>query len=136
MKSPKIYGGGTVLVVEDEEIVRKLCQAALRHLGFTVLLAQDGAEAVEVLRQHQDEVRCVLCDLTMPGMNGWETMAALHKLAPNLPVILASGYDRSQVMAGDHPELPQAFLSKPFQLQGLRNAIGRALLHGKKPSDS
>jgi hypothetical protein len=51
-------------------------------------------------------------------------------------VILASGYDKAHVMAGDHPELPQAFLSKPYQLQGLRDAIGLALVHGKKLSGS
>jgi hypothetical protein len=51
-------------------------------------------------------------------------------------VILASGYDKAYVMAGDHPELPQAFLSKPYRLQELRDAIGRALVHGKKLSGS
>ena len=56
---------------------------------------------------------------------------ALRKLVPDIPVILASGYDTARVMAGDHPELPQAFLSKPYQIQGLRDAIGRALVHGK-----
>ena len=113
-----------------------MAKAALTSLGFTVLLAKDGVEAVEVFRQHKDEVRCVLCDLTMPRMNGWETLAALRKLAPGLPVILTSGYDEAHVMAGDHPELPQAFLSKPYHLQGLRDAIGRALVHGKKLSGS
>ena len=127
-QSPEIDGGGTVLLVEDEQMVRKVGEAALTSLGFAVLLAKDGVEAVEVFRQHKDEVRCVLCDLTMPRMNGWETLAALRKLAPGLPVILASGYDKAHVMAGDHPELPQAFLSKPYQLQGLRDAIGRALV--------
>jgi PAS domain S-box-containing protein len=133
-KSPDIQGGGTVLLVEDEEMVRKVGETALKELGFAVLLAQDGVEAVEVFRQHKDEVRLVLCDLTMPRMNGWETLAELRKLAPGLPVILASGYDKAYVMAGDHPELPQAFLSKPYQLKELRAAIGRALGHGKKLS--
>jgi two-component system cell cycle sensor histidine kinase/response regulator CckA len=135
-QSPEIDGGGTVLLVEDEPMVRKLGQSALTSLGFEVLLAKDGVEAVEVFRQHRDEVRCVLCDLTMPRMNGWETLAALRKLAPGLPVILASGYDKADVMVGNHPELPQAFLSKPYQLQELRDAIGCALQHGKTLSDS
>jgi len=135
-QSLEIDGGGTVLLVDDEPMVRKVGEGALTRLGFAVLLAKDGVEAVEVFRQHRDEVRCVLCDLTMPRMNGWETLTALRKLAPGLPVILASGYDRAYVMAGDHPELPQAFLSKPYQLQGLRDAIGRALVHGKKLSGS
>jgi len=128
--------GGTVLLVDDEPIVRKVGEGALVSLGFAVLLAKDGVEAVEIFRQHRDEIRCVLCDLTMPRMSGWETLVALRKLAPGLPVILASGYDKAHVMAGDHPELPQAFLSKPYQLQGLRDAIGGALLQGKKSSGS
>jgi PAS domain S-box-containing protein len=135
-QSPEIDGGGTVLLVEDEPMVRKVGESALTSLGFAVLLAKDGVEAVEVFRQHRDEVRCVLCDLTMPRMNGWETLAALRKLAPGLPVILASGYDKAYVMAGDHPELPQAFLSKPYHLKELRDTIGRALVRGKKLSGS
>lgn len=128
--------GGTILLVEDEPDVRKLGGEVLMSLGFTVLLAKDGVEAVEVFRQHQDEVRCVLSDLTMPRMNGWETLAALRKLAPGLPVILASGYDEAHAMAGGHPERPQAFLSKPYRVQELRDAISRALAHGKKSTRS
>jgi CheY-like chemotaxis protein len=67
----------------------------------------------------QDEIRCVLSDLTMPRMNGWDTLVALHKLSPNIPMILSSGYDEAQVMAGEHPKLPNAFLGKPYQLKGL-----------------
>ena len=135
-QSPQMDQGGTVLLVDDEPMLRNVGERALMRLGFAVLLAKDGVEAVEIFRQHRDEVRCVLCDLTMPRMNGWETLVALRKLAPGLPVILASGYDKAHVMAGDHPELPQAFLSKPYQLQGLRDAIGRALAHGKELSGS
>jgi CheY-like chemotaxis protein len=135
-QSVEMDEGGTVLLVDDEPMVRKVGEGALMSLGFAVLLAKDGVEAVEIFRQHRDEIRCVLCDLTMPRMNGWETLVALRKLAPGLPVILASGYDKAHVMAGDHPELPQAFLSKPYQLQGLRDAIGGALLQGKKSSGS
>ena len=51
-----------------------VAEAMLTRLGFAVLQARDGVEAVEVFRQHQDEIRCVLCDLTMPRMNGWETL--------------------------------------------------------------
>jgi PAS domain S-box-containing protein len=131
VKFPEIDGGGTVLWVDDEHMLRKLGQSALTSLGFAVLLAKDGVEALEVFRQHQDEVRCVVCDVTMPRMDGWETLAALRKLAPGLPVVLASGYDKTQVMVGNHPELPEAFLSKPYRLQELGDAIRRALA-GKK----
>jgi CheY-like chemotaxis protein len=65
-------------------------------------------------------------------MNGWETLMALRKLVPDIPVILASGYDEAQVMAGDHTEWPQAFLGKPYKLKGLSEAISQALINKKK----
>jgi PAS domain S-box-containing protein len=135
-KSPEIDACGTVLLVDDEQMLRKLGGTVLTRLGFSVLLAKDGVEAVEVFRQHQGEVRCVICDANMPRMDGWQTLAALRKLAPGLPVILCSGYDQAQVMAGDHPELPQVFLSKPYQLQTLRDAISRALVQANQPGGS
>ena len=116
-----------MLLVEDEELVRKLAGVMLTRLGYKVLEAKDGVEAVEKFRQHQGEIGCVLSDLTMPRMDGWETLAALRKLSPGIPVILSSGYDEAQVMAGDHPERPNAFLGKPYQLKGLSDAINRVL---------
>jgi len=127
----EIDGRSTILLVEDEEMVRNTCVSMLKRLGFSVLEANDGVEAVEVFRQHKDEIRCVLSDLTMPHMNGWETLVALRKLAPNLPVILASGYNEAHVMAGDHAELPHAFLGKPYNLKDLRKAINQVLADTK-----
>jgi len=114
-----------VLVVDDEPIVLKSIEIVLKRSGFTVLTAVDGVDALKVFQQHREEIGCVLCDLMMPRMNGWETLTALRKLSPGFPVILSSGYSEAQVMAGDHPELPQAFLSKPYQFETLINAIAR-----------
>jgi len=99
----------------------------LLKLGFTVLEAGDGVEGVEMFKAHPGEIRCVICDLSMPRMDGWETLSALRKLSPSISVILASGYDEASVMTGDHPEWPQVFLGKPYGLQALREAIGRAV---------
>ena len=120
-----------MLVVEDEPAISKLVTLTLKRLGFTVLAAEDGVEAVEIFRQHQDEIDCVLCDLTMPRMDGWATLTALRKLAPGIPVILSSGYLEAQVMEGYHPELPQAFLSKPYDHKALMNAINQVLARRK-----
>ena len=124
---PAFEGIGTVLVVEDEVQVRDMVKEMLISMGFSVLEARDGIEAVGVFRQHQDEIRCVVCDLTMPRMDGWETLAALRKLSPDIPVILSSGYDEAQVMADEHPDRPNAFLGKPYQLKGLMETISRVL---------
>jgi signal transduction histidine kinase/CheY-like chemotaxis protein len=126
-QAPEISGGGTVLLVEDEEMVRQMAVKMLIHLGFTVLAARDGFEALELFRQHQTEIRCVLCDLTMPRMDGWATLTALRQLSPGLPIVLASGYDEAYVMSGHHPEYPQVFLGKPYKLKALNVAIQQAL---------
>ena len=115
-----------VLLVEDEAAVRKMAKTMLTLMGYIVFEAKDGVEAVEVFRQHKDKIRCVLCDLTMPRLDGWGTLAALRKLDPGIPVILASGYDKEKVMAGNHAELPQAFLNKPYDFKSLGDAIRRA----------
>jgi CheY-like chemotaxis protein len=120
-------GGWAVLLVEDEETVLRMVATILTRMGFTVLEARDGVEALEVFRKHTDEIRWVLCDLTMPRMNGWETLTALRNLSPGLPVILASGHDEGQVMAGDHPDQPDAFLHKPFSRKELSDVIQRIL---------
>jgi PAS domain S-box-containing protein len=122
---------GTVLLIEDEEMLRNMATTMMTRLGFTVLAAKDGVEAIEIFRKRREEIRLVLSDLTMPHMDGWETLTALRKLHPDIPVILASGYDEAQIMAGDHSELPQAFLGKPYKLKSLDDAIKLALLNKK-----
>ena len=127
VRAPEFREGGTVLLVEDDPSVRKMGKAMLIRLGFSVLEAKDGIEALEIYRQNKAAIRLVLSDLTMPRMDGWATLEALRKLDPGVPVILASGYDQAQVMAGDHPDRPQAFLGKPYQLASLGEAIRKAL---------
>jgi CheY-like chemotaxis protein len=82
---------------------------------------------MEMFAQHQDEICCVVSDVTMPRMNGWETLTALRKLSPGIPVILCSGYDEDQVLVGDHPERPQAFLHKPYQIVELQAVLTKAM---------
>ncbi len=118
-----IENGGTVLLIEDEEGVRDMAKTMLTHLGYKVIEAQDGVEAVSLFQEHQNEIDCVLSDLTMPRMDGWETLTTLREKGADVPVILASGYDKDSVMAGDHPELPQAFLNKPYSIAALKDVL-------------
>lgn len=119
--------GGTLLLVDDDEDLLETTGEVLELLGLTALKARNGIEALEVFERRRNEIRCVITDLTMPLMDGWETLTALHRLDPDLPVILASGYDRAQVMAGTHPVQPRRFLGKPFSLQALREALDQVL---------
>ncbi len=126
-------GGGTVLLVEDQAPVRDVTQAMLERMGFSVIAAENGAGAVNRFAEHRDRIRCVICDLTMPGMNGWQTLRALRAMRPDLPAILARGYDEAQVTSSDREELAQAFLFKPYQTADLREALGRALETAEQP---
>lgn len=117
----------TALIVDDDPLLRDIARIVLNHLGFAVLEAQDGLEAIEVFKYYRNNIRFVLCDIIMPRMDGWETLFALRQLAPHLPVILSSGDDRAKVMAVTHCEPPQVFLGKPYGLSELRAAVGQAL---------
>jgi len=119
--------GHTLLVVEDDEAIRTTIAVVMGKAGFKVQLAADGREAVALFQRHGDEIGCVLCDLTMPVMDGWETLTALRRIRPGLPVILASGYSESQVMARGGAERPQLFLQKPYDFQVLAATVRRYL---------
>lgn len=123
----RLEAHGTILLVDDDEAVRSSTAALLEHLGFQPLVAQGGAEALALFDAHPGPIRAVLTDLSMPGLDGWATLAALRQRAPSLPAILASGYDREQLMAEDHAEQPQAYLNKPFDLLRLQAALAQAL---------
>jgi len=117
----------TLLVVEDEPVVRNSVARLLTSLGFSVLTAEDGVEALRTFQTHPGVINCVLCDLSMPRMDGWETLTALRKLQPSLPIILCSGFNECDAMAGSHTELPQEFLSKPYSATKLVDVLGRML---------
>ena len=82
LQTPEPPPGGTILLVDDDESLLLSTGAALELLGYQLLTARDGIEAIEVFQQHRDAVRCVITDLTMPRMDGWETLAALQPPRP------------------------------------------------------
>ncbi len=119
---------GSILLIDDDQMVRELGEIMLSSFGFKVYLAGDGVEAFEIFRQHQDDIGLVCCDLLMPRMDGWQTIAALRALAPGIRVIMISGMEQHDHVKGDmYPEQPQAFLKKPYSLEKLRETISRVL---------
>ena len=118
---------GTVLLVDDDPVLCDIIAAVLEHLCFTVFIAINGKEAVALFQKHHNSIDCLLTDLSMPNMNGRETIAALRKIKPDLPVILSSGYDEAHAMDGDYKELPQAFLHKPYTKDDLKNVLNQVL---------
>jgi PAS domain S-box-containing protein len=121
---------GRILVIEDEPMVRKMTERLLEKLGYTVSVAETGERGLEIYSALRDEILSVVCDLTMPGIDGWETIKRLRMLNPMLPIVLSSGYDQGRVMEGRHDEIPQAFLQKPFSMADLTDALSRALGKG------
>lgn len=119
--------GGTILVIDDEEIIRKIVGEMLERLGYSTLEAADGVQAVEIFKENQEKIDCVLCDVVMPRMNGWETVSAIRENAPDIPVILASGYNEAHVMVGHNELAIQAFLEKPFLFSQLKEVLANLL---------
>ena len=117
---------GKVLAVDDEPAVLETVTIMLERMGFHVLAARDGVEAVETFRANAD-IGLVLLDLTMPRMDGQQAFLAIRNLKAHLPVILSSGYDGQQTM--HHLQGPGAptFLQKPYTLKALRKTIEAAL---------
>jgi CheY-like chemotaxis protein len=122
-----IKTAGTVLLVDDDAILLEIMEHVLQNLGFKVFVADSGKEAVVLLQKHQDIIDYLITDLSMPDMDGWETLAALRKIRPDLPAVLSSGYDETQAMSGDHDESFQGFLHKPYTKADLNNVLGRIL---------
>jgi signal transduction histidine kinase/CheY-like chemotaxis protein len=116
-------GQGLVLLVDDEESGRIVARRMLERLGFEVVTARDGVEALESFQLHRGEVVCVLLDLTMPRMDGRTALRRLRKQQADLPILLMSGYDSDQVSQRLLESGPTAFLNKPFQLDQLQNEL-------------
>ena len=127
-------GEGAVLLVDDEEAIRTLGGAMLGLLGFTVLTAADGREALAVYAEHRDEISLVLLDLTMPHMDGEETFQELRALDPAVRVVLSSGYARADVIARFAGMGLVGFVHKPYSLAELTEQLRAALGQGDPPS--
>ncbi len=119
--------GGTVLVVEDERILRDLAVSVLTRLGYTVLLASDGLDAERVLGENLDRVDLVLLDLIMPRRGGAETFPALRAIAPQLRVMIVSGFSRDERVSEMLAAGAAGFLQKPYTREDLAHAVARAL---------
>ncbi|MBE2251285.1 MAG: response regulator [Myxococcus sp.] len=122
---PLPTGGGTVLVVDDEESVRSSTSRLLEECGLSTLVAADGREALALFERHGPRIGLVLLDVTMPQLDGPQTLQALRRLRPEVRVILMSGHAEADVarrVGGGQA----AFLQKPFTLDLLARAMGQA----------
>ncbi|NUO50903.1 MAG: response regulator [Polyangiaceae bacterium] len=123
----RIVGGqGSVLVVDDQEFVRRTVRRALEEAGYEVATATDGDEAVLIFSTRPTSFKCVLLDVTMPGKGGVDTLRALRDLDATVPIVLTSGYNEQDALQDLVGRRVAGFLQKPFSLGDLLAAIESA----------
>jgi PAS domain S-box-containing protein len=124
----KLDGAGTVLVVDDEEIVRVTARHTLERYGYRTMLANDGVEALEAFRTLPGQISLVLLDLTMPVMNGEETLRHLQTLDPQVKVLLSSGYNEVEAVQRFAGKGLAGFIQKPYTAAGLAEKVKEVLV--------
>jgi PAS domain S-box-containing protein len=125
---PAVAGGSeTLLIVEDEELVRALTVRSLRSLGYTCREARDAGEALRLLEEENVPVDLVITDVVMPGMSGGHLGERLAHLRPGLPVLYTSGFTDEDVIRRGLLEQGQPFLQKPFPLHDLARRVRETL---------
>jgi PAS domain S-box-containing protein len=124
---PTWVGQGTVLLVDDEETIRALGARMLERLGFRVLTAADGREALDIFRASKDEIALTILDLTMPHMGGEEAFREIRALSPEARVIISSGYTENETVARFAGKGIAGFIQKPYTLATLQERVAKAL---------
>ena len=119
----KWRGKGTVLIADDEATIRTVAAKMLTRLGFEVLAAADGQEALDLFRLHAERIVCVLLDLTMPQLDGEQTFHEIRRIDPAIKVILCSGYSEQEAVERFVGEGLGGFLQKPYSLGALETVL-------------
>jgi two-component system cell cycle sensor histidine kinase/response regulator CckA len=123
LQSADLTGRGTILLVEDETPVRIFAARALRNKGYTVLEADCAETAIDLMRQHGQDVQVIVTDVIMPGMNGPTMIDQLVPIYPHVKVIFISGYAEDVFVNNYGSERSFNFLAKPFTLKQLASKI-------------
>jgi two-component system, cell cycle sensor histidine kinase and response regulator CckA len=127
MASEEITSAETVLLVDDEDALRRLLREMLSAYGYQVLEASDGAQALKICQQHAGRIDLLLSDVKMPGMTGPELALRLACMRPDMKLLYISGYATDAI---PHYDLSTPFLAKPFSPDTLVRKV-REVLHGQ-----
>jgi len=123
------HGSGTILLVDDEELVQTVALTILTKLGYKVLLAENGKNGIEIYKEFREEIRLVILDMIMPVMGGRETFLAIHKLNPLLPVVISSGFSREDDLDSLQKLGVSGFLRKPFHRVELAEIVAKMMVY-------
>jgi CheY-like chemotaxis protein len=115
-----------VLIIDDEAHIREVIQDSLNFSGIDSVAADSGANGLALFEQHPAEIDVVILDLTMPGINGQETLRRLRERAPTVPVILSSGIGEADLIRLTRQDRAVIHLAKPFTLDTLLAAVQSA----------
>lgn len=129
--APPLPAAYHVLVIDDERIVCEAIMDILALEDIPVIMATDGQTGIDVYRQNRADIGLVLLDLSMPGMDGYDTFRGLCQVDPHVPVILSSGYDEKEVMRRFDEQGLIGFLKKPYDLNALLDVVTRHLVSGE-----
>jgi two-component system cell cycle sensor histidine kinase/response regulator CckA len=121
-------GTGTILVVDDEEKFAQVFARLLRKIGYDVLTASGGRQAIEIVTQHGKTISLVILDMIMPEMSGSQTYDALHKIEPKLKVLLSTGYTINGQVQEVLDRGCNGFIQKPFDITTLSAKVREILL--------
>lgn len=118
-KLDELRGVGTVLVVDDEELIRNFCRSALMHYGYEVLLARDGPEAIRLFHEKADQIGLVLLDFAMPGMDGAQTLERIREIRSDVRVVVCSAFGDVEIEAHFAGKQIAGFFPKPYTVKQL-----------------
>jgi CheY-like chemotaxis protein len=125
-RSGSMNGSGTILVVDDEPMVRSACKANLERFGYKVLLAKDGLEGIEVFGRHAAEISAVILDMTMPVLGGEEAFRRIRAIRPDARIVLSSGYNEVEAIRRFNEGI-SAFIQKPYTSSSLGGVLKQVL---------
>ncbi|HTM49013.1 MAG TPA: PAS domain S-box protein [Bryobacteraceae bacterium] len=125
--TPVVARSELVLVIDDEDVIRRTAKSMLERYGYTVVLAEDGKEGVELFKVLAEKVAVVLLDMTMPVMNGEETFRRLKAVKPDIRVILSSGYNEVEAIHRFAGKGLNGFLQKPYSAAALIQKIASVM---------
>ncbi len=122
-----LHGNETILIAEDNEMVRKFIRSMLDHLGYQVILAENTDQCIEIAKSHTTNIHLLLTDIIMPKMNGKELFTQIHNICPDIKVLFMSGYTSNVI--GQHGIIDEGlhFIQKPFSLQTLSEKVRHVL---------